>query len=177
MKNEYEIRGELTAIFLRRKDGSLMETIIDTNDLPLADSFPNSWCAMKVKSDYYAYGQIQYAPNKGRSILLHRWIMGSPKGMVIDHINHDKLDNRRSDNLREATVSENGQNRRGAASHCISGVRGVTWDKVTKQWQARLRVNGKNKLLGRYNTIDDAERVVKEARAKYFPFSQEALAN
>lgn len=39
MKNDFEIRGDVTAIFLRRKDGNPMETIISTSDLPKAQEF------------------------------------------------------------------------------------------------------------------------------------------
>jgi hypothetical protein len=43
MKNGYEIRGEVTSIFLKRKDGKVIETFIDTNDLNKANEHHGIW--------------------------------------------------------------------------------------------------------------------------------------
>lgn len=60
----------------------------------------------KSKKDFYAY--VMYNKKK---IRLHRLITNAPKGLVVDHINGNTLDNRR-ENLRVCTQKENTQNRK-----------------------------------------------------------------
>lgn len=55
---------------------------------------------------HYVSGYI----GKNKYIRLHNYLMNPPPGMFVDHINHDPLDNRRS-NLRIVTHSENCKNR------------------------------------------------------------------
>jgi hypothetical protein len=78
---------------------------------------------------------------------LHRVIMGNPQG-EIDHINRDKLDNRRQ-NLRTATCSENRCNR-GLQSNNTSGFKGVCWDERNQKWLSYVMINGKQIHVGRY---------------------------
>jgi transcriptional regulator with XRE-family HTH domain len=176
MKNNYEIRGEITVIFIRRKDGSVIETIIDTEDLELAKNIFGRWSASRGKTErsslYVACNSLVKGVQK--PISLHRLIMGDPQGMLIDHINHDTLDNRKA-NLRIATYGENRQNLK--QTHSASGIRGVYWSKLLKKWQAKMRLNKKVYVIGYYDDIKDAEIAVKSARAKSMPYSQEALAN
>lgn len=91
MKNKYEIRGEITAIILRKKDGSTKETLIDTEDLSKVDEFPNTWCEHQM----YVRGTTdQYNENR-KTWSMHRLIMNAPNHLVVDHINHDTLDKER----------------------------------------------------------------------------------
>lgn len=94
---------------------------------------------------------------------MHRLIMGEPKGLRIDHINHNGLDNQRH-NLREATASQNGQNRKGAAKHSSTGVRGVYWNKKRKKYQAFVYVYHKPHYFGAYETLAEAEQAVIAGR-------------
>lgn len=86
----------------------------------------------------------------GKAIFMHRIIMRTPPGMVTDHINRDKLDNRRS-NLRVCSASEN-QHNRVANKHNTSGYKGVSWHKRIGKWQAKITVRNKLKHLGYYLT-------------------------
>jgi hypothetical protein len=70
------------------------------------------------------------------------------KGMVIDHINGIKTDNRIC-NLREATPQQNTFNQV-KHSNNTSGYKGVYWSNVNKKWYAQGRINGKNKFLGNF---------------------------
>ena len=82
--------------------------------------------------------------------------------MVVDHINHNKLDNRK-ENLRICEHQENTYNK-GLCSTNTSGVTGVTWDKLRNKWIAHIK--GKN--LGRFNTKEEAIKVRKQAEIEYF---------
>lgn len=93
---------------------------------------------------------------------IHRFITNCPKGMEVDHINHNKLDNRK-ENLRICQHQENNCNK-GLIKTNTSGVTGVTWDKTRQKWIAHIK--GKN--LGRFDTKEEAIRVRKQAEIEYF---------
>ena len=77
----------------------------------------------------------------------------------IDHINHDKSDNRII-NLRECNKSQNMQNVVNIKSN-KSGIKGVSWCKRTNKWQAFASLNNKSVYLGRYKNINDAADAYK----------------
>ena len=104
------------------------------------------------------------------TIKMHRLVKNAKKGSIIDHINHEKLDNRK-ENLRFCTVSENKQNRP-PSSRNKSGYRGVHWLKSENKWVARLGVNGKRIFLGCFDDKKDAARAYnKMARLEYGKFA------
>jgi hypothetical protein len=84
--------------------------------------------------------------------LLHGEI---PPGMQIDHINGVKSDNRAS-NLRLATPAQNMYNV-GKRAHNTSGVKGVTWSKSAKKWQAQISVSGKTQVIGYFGDVSAAQ--------------------
>jgi hypothetical protein len=177
MKNKYEERGDVTAIYVKHTHG-IVETIIDTIDLPRAQEFKNSWYARWESScnTFYVCGA---AKDNGvqKSFKLHRWLTHAPKGMVVDHFDHDGLNNRRTTNLRVVTNAQNGQNRRGAyLTNKTSGVRGVHWHKGQQKWNAQLRIGYETMYLGSFDDIEEAKKVVEAARAKYMPYSQESAS-
>lgn len=88
------------------------------------------------------------------TIMMHNSINNTPQGFETDHINRDKLDNRR-ENLRSATRAENRYNMELRADN-KSGQRGVSWYKQTNRWVARGSVNGKLTTLGYFKDIKDA---------------------
>lgn len=88
-----------------------------------------------------------------------------PKGQ-IDHINGVRSDNRIS-NLRDVTVSQNGQNRRYAPiTNQTSKVRGVTWHKAIKKWQAQICINQVFHYIGVFITLDEAKAARELAELK-----------
>jgi len=177
MKNEYEIRGDVTAIFLKRKDGSRLETLIDTADLPRAMEFPWAWGPHwdRHTKSFYSEGKSYHGQGKKREYYsLHRWIMQPEPGYEVDHINHDTLDNRRR-NLRILPKGTNQQNYAGARKdNKSSGIRGVSWNKKLNKWVAKYRKNKIDHHVGCFSSIRDAEIAIRIARAKNMPYSLEA---
>jgi hypothetical protein len=100
-----------------------------------------------------------------KTIRMHRLIHKTPSGFFTDHINREKLDNRRA-NLRTVTKSQNGFNRK-APSNNKSGIKGVYWDKFTNKWRAEIKVFYKKISLGRFANIKDALLARKKAEKTY----------
>jgi hypothetical protein len=103
---------------------------------------------------------------KQTKVLMHRVITNAQTGMSVDHINGNKLDNRRA-NLRLCNSSENSRNR-SLASINTSGYKGVTWHKQTQKWQAQIEVNGRNIHLGLHQSVILAAIAYNNAALKYF---------
>lgn len=99
-------------------------------------------------------------PSRRQRILMHHLIMGC-KG--IDHINHNGLDNQRS-NLRKATQGQNVQNARKRSTPASSAFKGVFWDTQSRKWKARLQCKGKCYYLG-YHTDEIAAARAYDAKA------------
>jgi hypothetical protein len=101
---------------------------------------------------------------------VHRiiWAManGSWPDGEIDHLNHDKIDNRIA-NLRVASRLENSKNK-SINKNSTSGITGVSYMKAVNKWRAQIsNLEGKRVNLGNYATKEQAAEAVKEARQKY----------
>lgn len=165
MKNSFEIRGDVTCVFVNGK-GRVHECLIDTNDLSRVSEFPNSWYARfdKNTQKFYVSGFI------GRKMFhIHRWITDVEDDMFVDHRDIDPLNNCRG-NLRTVTDAENKQNR-SIQRNNKSGFRGVSWYRSYEKWQAEYKLNGKRHHLGYFDTIEEAAQAVKTARKSKMPFS------
>lgn len=173
MKNEFEVRGDITAIIINSLKYGRLEALIDTTDLPLVLEFKNTWYAYWDESvgNYYIQGNLHIWEGKRIRTVLHRYLTGNVTDMIVDHKNHNTLDNRRSVNLRVCTASENKQNMKGARSDSRSGVRGVTWHKYRCRWCVQVRANGKQSHIGYFDDIIEAEAVAVEARARLMTHS------
>lgn len=101
-----------------------------------------------------------------KHVYMHRYIMGVKAGQEVDHINGDKLDNRK-ENLRIASHSENGKNQVKPKNN-TSGFKGVTRNKYKGNWIAQIKINGKHLSLGRFDDIQEAARAYDDAARKYF---------
>jgi hypothetical protein len=83
------------------------------------------------------------------SVYMHRLIMNARKGQFVDHINHDPLDNRRS-NLRICTHSQNHMNRTKLPGKS-SRYKGVTWNKQVGKWKASIQAKGRYLFIGYFD--------------------------
>lgn len=89
---------------------------------------------------------------KGKGVFyMHRLIVPHKNGQHIDHINGNKLDNRRS-NLRAISPSENGHNRHVSKNR----YRGVSWDKRRNKWKAVIGFQNQRIDIGRFDSEKEA---------------------
>ena len=102
----------------------------------------------------------------GKNMLLHRLVMNAKDGEVVDHINHDKLNNCKS-NLRKCTQGDNVKNTSINKSN-TSGVTGIHWNKKISKWQAYIRVNRKQIHLGYFTSKTEAIRVRVHSELEIF---------
>lgn len=100
------------------------------------------------------------------SLLMHRVINNTPKGFHTDHINRNKLDNRRG-NLRTLTSSQNHMNMP-IQKNNTHGRTGIYWDKSRNKWIPRIKINGKSKYLGIFLNIEEAIQARENAERIYF---------
>lgn len=147
-------------------------TIVDDIDKDLAEK---KWYADKHGKHniiFYVKRQELIDNEKRNSCYMHRIILERIlgreliKGEDVDHINHNGLDNRRI-NLRVCTRSENLGNQRKGINQS-SNFKGVNWDKFYKKWEARIKIYGKRKRLGRFESEIDAAQAYDIAAIKHF---------
>jgi hypothetical protein len=153
-----------------------MVAVIDDEDYALVK--PYRWKAHRSNSGWYAAARVQIpctipGQYKAIRVWMHRLIAQPPSTMLVDHRNHDTLDNRRA-NLRAVTRSQNQQNRRGATVRSATGVRGVYLDKRWGRFVAQTTIDGKIRQVGRFSSLDEAATAVRAFRAAHMTHSEEA---
>ena len=99
--------------------------------------------------------------NKWFNKFMHRILIEPPKNMFVDHIDHNKLNNKKN-NLRIATKSQNSMNR--PKYNGTSKYKGVCWDKRKNKYISEIMLNNKTYYLGEFmNEIDAAKAYNKKA--------------
>lgn len=135
--------------------------LIDEADMKKVEGL--QFCATKGTSTWYAVSR-EVGP-------LHRFLMDAPTDMLVDHKDHNGLNNRR-ENLRICTQRQNGRNRKGAARKegRTSRFLGVSWSKQARGWRAviaagPLMADGAASLIdiGRFANEEDAARAYDAA--------------
>lgn len=108
---------------------------------------------------------------KQRTVFMHRVLLGlvPGDGMQADHINRDRLDNRRA-NLRAVTPAENAQNF--SSKGGTSPYRNVAWHKGHRAWRVAVRVNGRQRFVGYFADELTAARAAEAFRREHMPFAQ-----
>jgi hypothetical protein len=161
MKNKFEIVDSVTKVFLSSKDG-VIESLIDTKSLEVLNEFEGTFRAVwsdKTKS-FYAMG---YEPRygKGKNVMMHRWITGVDGESVIDHINHDTLDNR----LCNLAITSQSKNMHNPDMRKLQGrIPGVRWYENKQKWRVVVTVRGKQNHLGYFDDKREAIKVAEEFR-------------
>jgi hypothetical protein len=110
-------------------------------------------------------GYAKRSQNK-KIVFMHRVIMSPDNNKLVDHINGDTLDNRKT-NLRYCNNQQNNYNR-GPMSHNISGYKGVSWRKSNQKWYAQIKHNAKTKYIGYFKTKEEAAIAYNNVASKLF---------
>ncbi len=136
--------------------------LVDDADYDWLTSF-GKWHLTKLNGKPYVMKSVT---DKGPFLSMHRLIMGTPKGMQVDHIDNDGLNNQRS-NLRICTNAENCMNRSaGSTNKFLSKYKGV--QVIRNSIVAYIYPNGGSEYLGSFKTHEDAARAYNEAAKRHY---------
>jgi hypothetical protein len=102
----------------------------------------------------------------GSVIYMHREITDCPIGLCVDHIDGDKLNNRKS-NLRICSHKENIRNQKKWSKPTSSQFKGVSFHKRKGMWAVAIRVDGKRLNLGYFTNEVVAASAYNQAAIKY----------
>ena len=140
-------------------------TIVDDEDF----DYLNQW-SWHLATGGYAMrsthtGSAKNGTRKKIHLWMHRIINGTPSDLFTDHINRNRLDNRKS-NLRTVTKRQNQLNR-GKQKNNTSGYKGVYRHTSNNKWIAQIKTAEKVKNLGSFDDVNDAIKARKEAERLY----------
>jgi len=107
----------------------------------------------------------KYIDGKPIAVLMHSFIVQTPRGMDTDHINGDKLDNRK-ENLRICSHIKNGYNRKNQINK-RGKYKGVSWHTKSNMWRVRIGYDRKTISLGYFNSDIEAAKTYDEAAKVY----------
>ena len=121
--------------------------LVDPDDYDELSKY--KWYAVRSPRGYYAVRSAKAKNGRSgqKNVRMHRIILKAPEDKFIDHINHNGLDNRKS-NLRICTMQQNSWNMRKQRGNCVSQYKGVTRRKDIGKWQARIICNRKRISIG-----------------------------
>lgn len=123
---------------------------------------PKGYVRRTVRKDKGKYGNIY----------MHRLLCGATGDCEVDHINGDRLDNRKQ-NLRIVSRSENLLNRRVPSSISTTGYIGV--ERHRDKFAARIRIKGKRIFIGNFNTAEEASEAYQKYKIKNVPSYKNAI--
>lgn len=161
-------RAGVYRVPLSGRDIKRREALIDAHDLPLIEGGSCAWARSDGKVGFVSLSH----PNVPHGTPLRRVIMGiTDAGLNVRHVNRDPLDCRRQ-NLIVRTPKQRTRNARKMRTYngqpCTSRFKGVFWETQTKRWRAVIRVDGKNRSLGRFGDEIAAAQAYDEAAMKWF---------
>lgn len=149
MKNKYRVIGTTLEIYVQRQNGQVVTILCDPEDMDILSQY--TWSVRKCRNHLYAV-------HSNSDTYMHRLLCD---GSLIDHINRNPLDNRKS-NLRSVTYSMNSRNVV-ARSNSKSGLVGIYKRKDCNRYQVFATIDKKINYLGLFKTITEAQ----QARNKF----------
>ena len=139
--------------------------IVDPQDYQRLSKYKWRLCRTRGKNVLYAERSIRLPGGKYSRLLMHRQLIATPDGYVIDHINGCGLDNRRA-NLRLATVAQNAWNSK--KRNPRSGYKGVWFAGDKGLWRAAIVCHGRRIHLGYFKDKIAAAKAYDAAARKYY---------
>lgn len=134
-----------------------LHTKVDAEDYE--DLLQYSWYVHKESGAQDTPRYIAEARVNGKYVKMHRYIMKARRNQIVDHINRDPLDNRKS-NLRFVTRSQNRHNSiRGKNK---AGHKGIYWIEGKKAWRAVIKIKKKVHYIGQFKKKRDAIKAYRE---------------
>jgi len=136
--------------------------LVDDEDYEYLNQW--KWYLVKPRYIYYAIRIGKRINGKNKHIYMHRVIMNTPSWLQVDHIDHNGLNNQKS-NLRNCNNSQNNANK---TLRNNNKYRGICWVESRKRWIASMTFNNKKINLGRFKDPIIAAEKYDEAAKKYF---------
>ena len=136
--------------------------LIDLEDFEFVGRF--TWARLDNGREGYIYRRV---PLNGKmtSVYLHRELMElTHENLVVDHINGNGLDNRKS-NLRVVTQQGNSRNRRDSPKNYY-------YDKNNRKWIVNLTINNKTVYFGSFKSEEEAKNRSNDLREEYYPIKE-----
>lgn len=160
--NIYKIVDDYAILSLpNSKENRMMDCLVDLDTLDRLIKLDRHWSVQKHNGGYYA-GRTFCFNGKKMYVGMHRYIMGTinygSNYVVVDHIDHDGLNNRKY-NLRIATNSIN-------CLHHSNHKIGASWRRDSRIWRARITINYKQINIGHYDTKEEALKAAADYRDK-----------
>ena len=150
--------GEAIILLYNKKREKIAETIVDEKDYYKLIQF--KW---RLHKSGYVLGKIE-----NKDVYLHRHIMKYYGKKYIDHINNNKLDNKK-ENLRIVTPQQNSMNKTiSDKSFTSSKYLGVNWHKGMNKWESKLTINGNIIRLGYFDNEIDAAKARDISTKEHF---------
>ncbi|MCK4958549.1 MAG: HNH endonuclease, partial [Planctomycetes bacterium] len=141
--------------------------IVDAEDYARLSRY--NWYAKGGPHTFYAVRRGMRNTEK-RTVFMHRVITDAPGGLVVDHIDHNGINNCKS-NLRVCTAAENNRNTRGR-SDSKSRYKGVNWGNRDRKYSARICCNGKRITVGHFDDeVKAAKAYDKKAKELFGEFA------
>lgn len=166
MKNKYRVENDIFYIEVFHKK-ERFECILDVESFEIVNNHKGRWT---IKNDGYPYGNVRNENGEFKQISMQRFIMKPQKDMIVDHINRNILDFRKS-NLRIVTRGQNTQN------ISINGNRrNTTGHRNICRRGKKYEVQVKGEYLGRFETLEEAIKVRDNALKELQPYAFESLA-
>jgi DNA polymerase-1 len=139
--------------------------IVDPDDYRRLSKY--KWHASRRGGAFYAVCAGTIIGGKRRRLHMHRAVLNVPDEMLVDHINHNRSDNRKA-NLRPASLAQNNQNRtKYGHGTCSSKYKGVCWHRSMRSWEAQIRADGRSISLGYFHNEVRAARAYDRAAKRY----------